>query len=83
MQLKKVAYLFLIITVTSCAPDDGVLVPVTIERLDELIGTIPDVVIDPVNNPTTAEKIELGRKLFWDPVLSGNFDVACASCHHP
>jgi cytochrome c peroxidase len=26
---------------------------------------------------------ELGRLLFWDPILSGNRDVACASCHHP
>jgi cytochrome c peroxidase len=26
---------------------------------------------------------ELGRLLFWDPVLSGNKDVACATCHHP
>jgi cytochrome c peroxidase len=23
------------------------------------------------------------RLLFWDPVLSGNRDVACATCHHP
>ncbi|MGE0158126.1 MAG: cytochrome-c peroxidase [Gemmatimonadales bacterium] len=28
-------------------------------------------------------EIELGRLLFWDPILSGNRDVACASCHHP
>jgi cytochrome c peroxidase len=27
--------------------------------------------------------IELGRLLFWDPVLSGNKDIACATCHHP
>ena len=27
--------------------------------------------------------IELGRLLFWDPILSGNKDVACATCHHP
>ena len=26
---------------------------------------------------------ELGRFLFWDPILSGNRDVACATCHHP
>ena len=26
---------------------------------------------------------ELGRLLFWDPILSGNKDVACATCHHP
>ena len=27
--------------------------------------------------------VELGRLLFWDPVLSGEMDVACATCHHP
>lgn len=26
---------------------------------------------------------ELGRLLFWDPVLSGPLDVSCATCHHP
>ena len=30
----------------------------------------------------TAEE-ELGRLLFWDPLLSGDRDVACATCHHP
>jgi cytochrome c peroxidase len=38
---------------------------------------------EPEDNPTTAEKIELGRLLFFDPVLSENNDLACASCHHP
>ncbi|MEP3299813.1 MAG: cytochrome c peroxidase [Pseudoruegeria sp.] len=27
--------------------------------------------------------IELGQLLFYDPVLSGNQTVACATCHHP
>ena len=27
--------------------------------------------------------VALGRLLFWDPVLSGDRDVACATCHHP
>jgi cytochrome c peroxidase len=26
---------------------------------------------------------ELGRLLFWDPVLSGERDTACGTCHHP
>jgi cytochrome c peroxidase len=26
---------------------------------------------------------ELGRLLFWDPILSGAQDVACGTCHHP
>lgn len=31
---------------------------------------------------TTKEKIELGRMLFNDPVLSGDNSRSCASCHH-
>jgi cytochrome c peroxidase len=27
--------------------------------------------------------VELGRALFFDKVLSGNRDIACATCHHP
>jgi parallel beta-helix repeat protein len=38
---------------------------------------------EPADNPTTAEKAELGRLLFFDPILSENNDLACASCHHP
>jgi cytochrome c peroxidase len=37
----------------------------------------------PADNPTTTAKVELGRLLFWDPVLSGDRDIACASCHDP
>jgi len=36
----------------------------------------------PAYNPTTAEGVALGRRLFEDPLLSGDFSVSCASCHH-
>jgi cytochrome c peroxidase len=32
-------------------------------------------------NPLTREGIELGRRLFYDPVLSRDSTVSCASCH--
>ena len=32
--------------------------------------------------PNTAA-VELGRLLFWDPILSGEKDIACGTCHHP
>lgn len=35
------------------------------------------------SNPSSAEKIALGRLLFFDPVLSENNDISCATCHHP
>jgi cytochrome c peroxidase len=31
----------------------------------------------------TPRQIDLGRYLFFDPVLSGDGTVSCASCHHP
>lgn len=37
----------------------------------------------PADNPTTRERVALGRLLFWDPILAGQRDVACATCHHP
>lgn len=27
--------------------------------------------------------VEIGRDLFFDPILSGNKNIACATCHHP
>ena len=33
------------------------------------------------SNPLTVEGIELGRRLFYDPILSGNNTQSCASCH--
>ncbi|MEM7683975.1 MAG: cytochrome c peroxidase [Pseudomonadota bacterium] len=41
--------------------------------LDPLFGKLQD------NLPL----VRLGRDLFYDPILSGNKTVACATCHHP
>ncbi|MBC7829058.1 MAG: cytochrome C peroxidase [Chitinophagaceae bacterium] len=35
------------------------------------------------NSYTTTANISLGKKLFNDPILSGNNKISCASCHHP
>lgn len=37
----------------------------------------------PEDNPLTAEKVELGRMLYFDKRLSADNSVACASCHNP
>lgn len=33
------------------------------------------------NNPISKAKFELGRKLFYDPILSSNNTISCGSCH--
>jgi cytochrome c peroxidase len=37
----------------------------------------------PESNPLTAEKIALGRRLFFDPALSRDKTKSCAHCHMP
>lgn len=43
----------------------------------------PTEAVYPEDNPYSKSKEDLGESLFWDPLLSGNVDVACATCHHP
>src|SRR5262249_50069268 len=47
-------------------------------RLAELGITAPD----PGPRPSLA-KVRLGQALYFDKILSGNRDTACATCHHP
>ncbi len=37
----------------------------------------------PLDNPLTAERVDLGRALFFDTQLSRDGTVSCASCHDP
>lgn len=37
----------------------------------------------PQDNPFSEAKVELGRLLFFDPRLSANSAISCASCHQP
>ena len=43
------------------------------------LGDVPQ----PPEGRAPAERVELGRLLFFDPVLGGEKDVSCATCHHP
>jgi len=40
-------------------------------------------VVSPSDNPTTAPKVALGRKLFFDKRLSADNSISCATCHDP
>jgi len=35
------------------------------------------------NNPVSTDKTELGRALFYDPILSQDSSISCADCHSP
>lgn len=43
---------------------------------------LPSVAPAPADNPTTLEKVTLGKMLYHDPRLSSTGTVSCASCHN-
>ncbi|MCL6282417.1 c-type cytochrome [Ruegeria sp. 2012CJ41-6] len=44
---------------------------------------MPDLGPPPVFTDPDIERAALGQLLFYDPILSGNRNISCASCHHP
>lgn len=40
-------------------------------------------ILIPESNQPNEERINLGRKLFFDPILSADSSISCASCHQP
>ena len=58
-----------ILTALACAPAYGNPLPAPLQEAD-FIAFNPD-------------QAKLGQLLFFDPILSGNRNIACATCHHP
>ncbi len=89
--MKKITQLIcmfvglLALMVWSCKKDDTTTVPAaTVTTIPTVGGSTATVsVISPADNLLTDDKVVLGKALFWDPILSGGKDVACATCHHP
>jgi cytochrome c peroxidase len=44
---------------------------------------LPRALTDADYLPVDRAEAELGWHLFYDPILSGNRNISCASCHHP
>ncbi len=86
MRRQFLLYLVVFITIISCKKDDGETMytatpaSLTIPAIFEQKLLPPAI---PSDNPQTIEGIALGKKLFFDPILSGNGTQACADCHNP
>ena len=60
----------------------------TAQRVDIYINrnVLPEAPIDTDyynDGAPSPDKVELGRMLFFDKILSGNKNISCATCHHP
>lgn len=53
------------------------------ERYRSILKPLPAVPPIPAGNQMTAEKISLGKMLYWDRRVSKTGATSCAFCHHP
>lgn len=51
--------------------------------LQEMIFTLPSPLDETQFRALDQELAQIGQLLFFDPILSGNKDISCATCHHP
>lgn len=84
---KSIPLTLLILLSISCSSkgeEESVYTPVqTSLETPELFQQKLIAPVIPTNNPLTIEGIALGKKLFFDPILSKDNTQSCASCHDP
>ncbi|WP_430518778.1 cytochrome-c peroxidase [Aliivibrio sp.] len=91
LTLSSLVVAALSVTMSSASAKDSMtaeevaatLVPVTLASIDypalAPLGKVPT----PADNPTTPEKVELGKVLFFDGRLGGDTSTPCSACHNP
>ncbi len=81
--LKKIEILLYIITCFGLSCSEKSPEPLLNDNTPYIL-TIPDgfpIPDIPENNLLTETRIQLGKKLFYDPILSRDSTISCASCH--
>lgn len=83
--MKRIVCLFLVtLLLWNCSEDEVGYEPTPYQlNIPEIFADniIPPII--PTTNPLTEEGVALGKRLFFDPILSDNGSMACASCHMP
>lgn len=83
--IMKIQHLFIILFfffLTACDKEPTPIIPSLDETPYELTlpEGFPDLTI-PDNNQLTQARVRLGKKLFYDPILSRDTSISCNSCH--
>lgn len=84
MKLTKLSSLILSLTLASglaVANDEEYVFKAGHPSLQKWL--LPDQPPHPADNAPTPLRVELGKKLFFDPRLSGDSTIACSTCHNP
>ncbi len=74
-----IVWIFICLSLVSCSSDE----PPTIGDSFEFVKPehFPETTYTFENNSISKEGFELGKRIFFDPILSRDNTIACASCH--
>ncbi len=75
--LKTAIVSFMAVSVSALASDADLL-----NKAKNYFKPLPKEIPAPKDNPTTPEKVELGKKLYYDPRLSLSGVISCNTCHN-
>lgn len=76
--MKYLCFVGLLVTLVACTKDQ---VPEPLYDLELPVGfPLPNI---PEDNQLKQSRIELGKRLFFDPILSRDSTISCGSCHFP
>jgi cytochrome c peroxidase len=75
---KALLWGFPLVVVMGCAREPEVVVPFSGPTVP---AHFPERVYSLQGNTATEAGVALGRKLFYDPILSGNQTISCGTCH--
>lgn len=79
--MRKTILLFVLVNISVAFAGDDYVYEAGHESLTKWI--LPETVPYPDNNKPNENRVSLGKKLFFDPRLSGDGNMSCASCHNP
>jgi cytochrome c peroxidase len=79
--VKWTLFIWLLLSIIACR-DDEVTNPLSYPSLMDIPDGFPAIDF-PEDNAYTQARWELGKKLFYDPVMSADNTISCASCHQP
>ena len=85
LRSARFAVAVLLLGAAACADTNGIITPPESidaelrQAISQTYGVVPIAAMPPQD----AAQVALGRALFFDKILSGNKDVACATCHLP
>ena len=82
--MKKLCIFFTFLLLLNCSSKEDIYTPVAYNlNIPTLFQEKLITPIIPTDNPLTEEGVTLGKKLFFDKILSKNNTQSCASCHRP